>query len=173
MRQGNDFGTQYRSAIYTFSQEQMEAALRSKEEYQKVTLGGVWNCFACERRSKMSPISTKSRLVLCVVSVLLLELLIPILNLHRICFKVQLLWNGIFICLSFCNYAERKIVTCAETVLISPRDFFLCGWSRAKVCHLKAVEALSGPHTLMGVAKISAPRFLQRWGKVLINIWAW
>ncbi|KFV73956.1 Mitochondrial peptide methionine sulfoxide reductase, partial [Dryobates pubescens] len=36
MRQGNDCGTQYRSAIYTFSQEQMEAALRSKEEYQKV-----------------------------------------------------------------------------------------------------------------------------------------
>ncbi|XP_052588922.1 mitochondrial peptide methionine sulfoxide reductase isoform X5 [Peromyscus californicus insignis] len=36
MRQGNDYGTQYRSTIYPTSNAQMEAALRSKEEYQKV-----------------------------------------------------------------------------------------------------------------------------------------
>ncbi|XP_078506003.1 mitochondrial peptide methionine sulfoxide reductase isoform X1 [Lissotriton helveticus] len=36
MGQGNDRGTMYRSAIYTYTKEQMEAALRSKEDYQKV-----------------------------------------------------------------------------------------------------------------------------------------
>ncbi|XP_008826330.1 mitochondrial peptide methionine sulfoxide reductase isoform X6 [Nannospalax galili] len=36
MRQGNDYGTQYRSTIYPTSVAQMEAALRSKEDYQKV-----------------------------------------------------------------------------------------------------------------------------------------
>ncbi|XP_051051496.1 mitochondrial peptide methionine sulfoxide reductase isoform X2 [Phodopus roborovskii] len=36
MRQGNDYGTQYRSAIYPTSKAQMETALKSKEEYQKV-----------------------------------------------------------------------------------------------------------------------------------------
>ncbi|KAL6485926.1 hypothetical protein MHYP_G00053180 [Metynnis hypsauchen] len=35
MRQGNDVGTTYRSAIYAFTQEQLSQALASKEEYQK------------------------------------------------------------------------------------------------------------------------------------------
>uniref|UniRef100_A0A8C6EI04 peptide-methionine (S)-S-oxide reductase n=1 Tax=Microcebus murinus TaxID=30608 RepID=A0A8C6EI04_MICMU len=36
MRQGNDHGTQYRSAIYATSAQQMEVALQSREDYQKV-----------------------------------------------------------------------------------------------------------------------------------------
>ena len=35
MRQGNDRGTQYRSAIYTYSDAQLEAALASRERYQR------------------------------------------------------------------------------------------------------------------------------------------
>jgi peptide-methionine (S)-S-oxide reductase len=34
MRQGNDIGTQYRSGIYTYTQEQLDEALESKEYYQ-------------------------------------------------------------------------------------------------------------------------------------------
>jgi peptide-methionine (S)-S-oxide reductase len=34
MRQGNDVGTQYRSGIYTYTDEQMAAALASKEVFQ-------------------------------------------------------------------------------------------------------------------------------------------
>src|SRR5262249_47767529 len=35
MRQGNDVGTQYRSAIYTFNDAQKKAAEASREAYQK------------------------------------------------------------------------------------------------------------------------------------------
>src|ERR1043166_6618391 len=35
MRQGNDAGTQYRSAIYTYGVEQIQAALKSKEAFQE------------------------------------------------------------------------------------------------------------------------------------------
>nr|XP_020473866.1 mitochondrial peptide methionine sulfoxide reductase isoform X1 [Monopterus albus] len=36
MRQGNDIGTVYRSAIYTYTKQQLEEALASKDQYQKV-----------------------------------------------------------------------------------------------------------------------------------------
>jgi len=35
MRQGNDAGTQYRSAVYTYGDAQAKAAARSKEAYEK------------------------------------------------------------------------------------------------------------------------------------------
>ncbi|XP_031525783.1 mitochondrial peptide methionine sulfoxide reductase isoform X3 [Papio anubis] len=43
MRQGNDHGTQYRSAIYPTSAKQMEAALSSKEDYQKLQNASTWH----------------------------------------------------------------------------------------------------------------------------------
>lgn len=36
MRQGNDIGTQYRSGIYTYTQEQLDEALESKHHYQRI-----------------------------------------------------------------------------------------------------------------------------------------
>lgn len=38
MRQGNDRGTQYRSGIYTYSNEQRSLALKTREQYEKVLL---------------------------------------------------------------------------------------------------------------------------------------
>uniref|UniRef100_A0A669Q740 Mitochondrial peptide methionine sulfoxide reductase n=1 Tax=Phasianus colchicus TaxID=9054 RepID=A0A669Q740_PHACC len=57
MRQGNDVGTQYRSAIYTFSQEQMEAALKSKEEYQKSPSSAQSLVWITEHKSLSHPSS--------------------------------------------------------------------------------------------------------------------
>lgn len=34
MRQGNDIGSQYRSAIYTTSKEQLETAKQTQQQYQ-------------------------------------------------------------------------------------------------------------------------------------------
>ncbi len=39
MRQGNDVGSQYRTAVYTTSDEQLEAALRSRAQYQSKLTG--------------------------------------------------------------------------------------------------------------------------------------
>jgi peptide-methionine (S)-S-oxide reductase len=42
MRQGNDFGTQYRSGIYAYGQEQFNLAIQSKEHYQnKLSSAGL------------------------------------------------------------------------------------------------------------------------------------
>ncbi|XP_067863153.1 peptide methionine sulfoxide reductase MsrA-like [Heptranchias perlo] len=36
MKQGTDIGTQYRSVIYTYTQDQVDTALQSKEVYQQL-----------------------------------------------------------------------------------------------------------------------------------------
>src|SRR5579884_3520627 len=50
MRQGNDAGTQYRSAIYTYGDEQMKAALASKEMFEDAL-----------KRKGFGPITTEIR----------------------------------------------------------------------------------------------------------------
>ena len=51
MRQGNDAGTQYRSAIYTYGDEQLKAALKSKEAFQEALKKKGYPAITTEIRS--------------------------------------------------------------------------------------------------------------------------
>jgi peptide-methionine (S)-S-oxide reductase len=50
MRQGNDLGTQYRSAVYAFGGEQLRAAESSREAFQKVLSGAGFGRITTEIR---------------------------------------------------------------------------------------------------------------------------
>jgi peptide-methionine (S)-S-oxide reductase len=48
MRQGNDLGTQYRSAVYAYGEAQKQAALASREAYQKALRAAGYDAITTE-----------------------------------------------------------------------------------------------------------------------------
>jgi peptide-methionine (S)-S-oxide reductase len=48
MGQGNDHGTQYRSAVYTFTDEQLDVAKRSRDHYQSLLNQGGYGSITTE-----------------------------------------------------------------------------------------------------------------------------
>src|SRR5260370_32637157 len=50
MRQGNDAGTQYRSAIYTYGPEQLKAALSSRDRFQESLKKASYGAISTEIR---------------------------------------------------------------------------------------------------------------------------
>ena len=50
MRQGNDSGTQYRSAVYTYGEQQLKAAVTSKDAFQKALKEKGFNSVTTEIR---------------------------------------------------------------------------------------------------------------------------
>ena len=53
MRQGNDVGTQYRSAIYTSREEQYKLALQSKQNYQSILTAAGYQQITTEIRAAL------------------------------------------------------------------------------------------------------------------------
>jgi peptide-methionine (S)-S-oxide reductase len=51
MRQGNDTGSQYRSGLYTYTEEQMKAAEASQEVFEKILSNGGYGKITTEIRS--------------------------------------------------------------------------------------------------------------------------
>ena len=59
MRQGNDVGTQYRSAIYTYSPEQLRAAEASRERYQERLAASRFGAITSEIREAPRAFSSR------------------------------------------------------------------------------------------------------------------